>query len=162
LTESDHVGFVVPDLEEAIRFFVEVIGATVLFRLGPYQGDDEDGRNWMSEQLRIPPGSTLNAVLLRLTDNLGLELYEIDAAEQGVTHVPAYELGAPHLSFRVSDFDAAYEYLRQLDGITLHGEPQTPDEGHLAGMRWLHFETPWGLVLEIDEWPVSPYGREQA
>jgi hypothetical protein len=27
-------------------------------------------------------------------------------------------------------------------------------------MRWLHFETSWGLVLEIDEWPTPPYGEE--
>jgi catechol 2,3-dioxygenase-like lactoylglutathione lyase family enzyme len=162
LIKADHVGFVVPDLHEAVTFFVDVIGASVVFMLGPYEAEDEDdGKNWMYEQLRVHPRSTLNAALLRLTPELGLELYEIDAPDQRTEHVRPYDIGAPHLSFRVKDFDAAYRYLRQVDGITIHGEPQAPEDGELAGMRWLHFETPWGLVLEIDEWPVSPYGDEE-
>ncbi len=155
LIKADHVGFVVPDLDEAVRFFVDVFGASVVFRLGPFA--DDPGESWMYEQLRVHPESTLNAALLALTPNLGLEFYEIDAPDQRPEHVRPHDIGAPHLSFRVGDFDAAYAYLQQVDGITLHGEPQAPDEGDLAGMRWLHFETPWGLVLEIDEWPLSPY-----
>jgi hypothetical protein len=114
----------------------------------------------MYEQLRTHPQSTLRAVLLRLTPHVGLELYEIDAPDQREEHVRAYDIGAPHLSFCVEDFDAAYAYLQQVDGVTIHGEPVAPEEGHLAGMRWLHFETPWGLVLEIDEWPTSPYEQK--
>lgn len=163
LVKTDHVGFVVPDLQDAVSFFVDVIGASVVFMLGPYEAEDEDGgTNWMYDQLRLHPRSTLHAALLRLTPELGLELYEVDAPGQRSDHVRAYDIGAPHLAFRVDDFDAAYAYLQKADGITIHGEPQAPDDGELAGMRWLHFETPWGLVLEIDEWPASPYGAEDA
>lgn len=161
LIKADHVGFVVPDLDEAVAFFEDVLGAVLLFRLGPYEGeDDADGANWMHDQLRVHPRSRLDAALLRLTPQLGLELYEIAAPDQRTEHVRPYDVGAPHLSFRVADFDAAYAYLQGVEGVTLHGEPQAPQDGELAGMRWLHFETRWGLVLEIDEWPVSPYGDE--
>jgi catechol 2,3-dioxygenase-like lactoylglutathione lyase family enzyme len=170
MMKADHVGFVVPDLRQAVDFFVDVLGAKIVFMLGPF--DDEDaappgqalpaGQSWMYEQMRIAPGSRLNAALLRLTPELGLEFYEIDSPQQRTEHVRAFDVGAPHLSFRVRDLDAAVAYLRTVPGVVLHGEPQAPDEGDLAGMRWIHFETPWGLVLEVDEWPVSPYGDEPA
>jgi catechol 2,3-dioxygenase-like lactoylglutathione lyase family enzyme len=161
LMRTDHVGFVVPDIDEAIRFFVDVLGAELLFELGPYSvqdGNTDEG--WMYKQLRLHPKSRLKAALLALTPGLGLELYEIDAPDQQSDHVRPYDMGAGHLAFRVADFDAALDYLRQVDGVTIHGETQSPDDGHLAGMRWLHFETSWGLVLEIDEWPRSPYPDE--
>jgi len=162
LIRSDHVGFVVPELDEAISFFVDVIGARLLFKLGPYGCAEGVDRDWMYDQLRVHRDATLRAALLSLTPNLGLELYEIEAPDQQREHVRAYDVGAPHLSFRVEDFDAAYAYLQQVNGVTIHGEPQSPEDGELAGMRWLHFETPWGLVLEIDEWPTPPYGDESS
>lgn len=159
VTAVDHICFTVPDLEEAIGFFEEVIGARVVFRrLGPFSAKGEaDGGNWMYEQLRVPPDGTLYAALLALGPDQGVELYEVDARDQHTDHVRPHDIGAPHLAFRVQDFDAACEALLQEERVTVHGEPQAPDEGPLAGMRWVHFETPWGLVLEIDEWPASPY-----
>ncbi len=159
VTAVDHICFTVPDLDAAIAFFEEVIGAHVVYRrLGPFSAETEaDGRNWMYEQLRVPPDSTLHAALLRLGTDQGIELYEVDAPDQRTDHVRPHDIGAPHLALRVADFDAAYASLLEEDRITVHGEVQAPDEGPLAGMRWVHFETPWGLVLEIDEWPVSPY-----
>lgn len=158
VTAVDHVCFTVPDLDQGISFFEEVIGARLVVRLGPFSAEDEpDGRNWMYEQLRVHPSATLHAALLTLGGDQGIELYEVDAPDQRTDHVRPHDIGAPHLSFRVADFDAAYETLLAEERVTIHGEPQAPDEGPLAGMRWLHFETPWGLVLEIDEWPVSPY-----
>ena len=142
-------------------FFVDVIGARLISRLGPFgEGCPVGDAEWMHAQLRMHPKSILTAALLRLTDDVGLELYEVSAPDQIIDHVRAYDIGAPHLSFRVNDFDAAIAYLRTVDGVVLHGEPQAPDEGVLAGLRWLHFETPWGLVLEIDQWPEPLYGKE--
>ncbi len=159
VTAIDHICFTVPDLEQATVFFEEVIGARAVFRrLGPFSADDEPGgRNWMHEQLRMPPDGTLHAAILALGPDQGIELYEVDTPDQHTDHVRPQDVGAPHLSFRVRDFDAAYEALLGEERVTLHGEPQAADEGPLAGLRWVHFETPWGLVLEIDEWPASPY-----
>jgi catechol 2,3-dioxygenase-like lactoylglutathione lyase family enzyme len=43
LAGTDHVGFTVPDLEVATRFFVDVIGCVQVFEIGPLQSDDD----WM-------------------------------------------------------------------------------------------------------------------
>jgi catechol 2,3-dioxygenase-like lactoylglutathione lyase family enzyme len=36
----DHVGFTVPDLDEAERFLVDVLGAEPIYTLGAKQSDD--------------------------------------------------------------------------------------------------------------------------
>ena len=41
LAGSDHIGFTVPDIEEATRFFVDVIGCEVAFEIGPFVADDD-------------------------------------------------------------------------------------------------------------------------
>jgi catechol 2,3-dioxygenase-like lactoylglutathione lyase family enzyme len=43
LAGTDHVGFTVPDLEAATRFFVDVIGCVQVFEIDPLQSDDD----WM-------------------------------------------------------------------------------------------------------------------
>jgi catechol 2,3-dioxygenase-like lactoylglutathione lyase family enzyme len=50
LRGTDHIGFTVPDLDEADRFFVEVIGAERVYSPGPFEHHHDD---WMLEHLRV-------------------------------------------------------------------------------------------------------------
>jgi len=52
LAGTDHVGFTVPDLEAATRFFVDVIGCVLVFEVGPFQSDDD----WMQAHLGVDRG----------------------------------------------------------------------------------------------------------
>lgn len=40
---ADHFGFTVPDLREAVEFFEDIIGAEVVYEIGPFESED----NWM-------------------------------------------------------------------------------------------------------------------
>ena len=51
LVGTEHIGFTVPDLDEAERFFVDVIGCEVVYSLGPFVHEDD----WMSEHLNVQP-----------------------------------------------------------------------------------------------------------
>src|SRR2546423_14347703 len=55
LTGLDHVGFTVPDLEEARRFLVDVLGCEYLYCLGPFERDGE----WMASQLNVDPDARM-------------------------------------------------------------------------------------------------------
>ena len=48
LRGTDHIGFTVPDLDEADRFFTGVLGCTRVYSLGPFVHEDDD---WMTEHL---------------------------------------------------------------------------------------------------------------
>ena len=52
LRRLDHIGFTVPDLDEAPRFLVDVLGCEYLYSLGPFRDDDGD---WMA---RAPQRAT--------------------------------------------------------------------------------------------------------
>jgi hypothetical protein len=49
LAGTDHVGFTVPDIEAATRFFGDVIGCTLVFEIGPFKSDDD----WMRTQVGV-------------------------------------------------------------------------------------------------------------
>ena len=55
LAGTDHVGFTVPDIEAATRFFVAVIGCELVFEIGPFKSDDD----WMQAQLGVDPRAVI-------------------------------------------------------------------------------------------------------
>lgn len=142
----EHVAFTVPDLDEAIAFFVDVLGAEELYRVGPFA--DPDGE-WMKVQLDVHPRAACNVAHLRLGPSLNLELFSWSAADQETGHPRASDVGAAHLAIYVEDMETAAAYLAEQAGVTLLGEIQTIEEGPSAGYRWLVFTSPWGLTLEI-------------
>jgi len=56
LRRFDHVGFTVPDIEEAHGFLVDVLGCEYLYSLGPFAHDDSD---WMAEHLNVHPRAAM-------------------------------------------------------------------------------------------------------
>ncbi|TIU39076.1 MAG: VOC family protein, partial [Mesorhizobium sp.] len=51
LRGTDHIGFTVPDLDEAVYFFVEIIGCEPFYELGAFQSDGD----WMQTHLNVHP-----------------------------------------------------------------------------------------------------------
>jgi hypothetical protein len=51
LRGTEHVGFTVPDLEQATSSFVGVIGCEYMFELGPFVAEDD----WMTKHLNVHP-----------------------------------------------------------------------------------------------------------
>jgi len=65
LRRLDHVGFTVPDLDEAVRFFVQALGAQELFR--STRGPEPE---FMPEHFAVPEDARLTLAMLRLPPNL--------------------------------------------------------------------------------------------
>lgn len=151
----EHVAFTVPDLGEAIGFFVDVLGAEELYRVGPFSDPEGD---WMTVQLGVHPRAACEVAHLRLGPNLNLELFAWEAPDRSAEAPKPSDAGAAHLAFFVDDMAAAAEYLAGQPGVRLLGEIQTIADGPSAGYEWLAFQAPWGLALEIMSRPASlPY-----
>lgn len=140
----DHVALTVPDLESASRFFVAHLGASLLYAEGPIKRGQ-----WMREHLNVHPDASCRVALLRWGPTCNLELFEYRSPDQNTAYPRNSDLGGHHLALRVDDIDAAYTYLRTVDGVSCQGTPQLIDDGPIAGSRWLYFTTPWGLQLEL-------------
>src|ERR1700730_9452410 len=95
----DHFAITVPDLDQAIQFFVEVLGCEMVYKLGPTQ--DTEG-SWMQERLNVHPRATLHFVMLRCGPNINLEVYEYSAPDQRRELPRNCDWGASHMAFYVA------------------------------------------------------------
>ena len=145
LRRLDHVGFTVPDLEEAHRFLVDVLGCEYLYSLGPFAHDDSE---WMSEHLDVHPRAVMvENRWFRCGEQAVLEVFHYSSPDQQVVRPRNSDVGGHHLAFYVDDLDAAVEHLRKA-GVRVLAGP-TASRGPAEGNRWIYFLAPWGMQMEL-------------
>lgn len=90
----DHVGITVPDLNTAIQFFENALGADLLWKVGPFE--------------ETPTGVKIRSVhlaMLRLGPNINIELMSFDADAQQRTMPSNIDYGATHIALILSTPD---------------------------------------------------------
>ncbi|WP_448809767.1 VOC family protein [Agromyces bauzanensis] len=148
LRGTEHIGFTVPDLEAAHRFFVDVIGCEYVYTLGPFEHDDD----WMAEHLNVHPRSVMRELrFFRCKHGPNFEVFQWEPADGQRDQPRNSDLGGHHLAFYVDDLDAAVAYLRE-QGVRVLGEP-TASRNASEGQRWVYFLSPWGMQLELVSFP---------
>ena len=160
LQRADHLGLTVPDLEEAVRFYTQVIGGAELYRLGPFDAAElptmPDGRDWTEAHVNVP-GARLRFAVVSIGD-FKLELFEYEKPEDARTTPPRnQDVGGHHLSLKVADLAEATAFLRHR-GVRLM-EPIEIDEGPAAGLRGNYFLDPFGNHVELVEYDRLGYMR---
>lgn len=144
----DHIGVTVPDLDEAERFFVDVLGAEVIYTLGAKQADDD----WMQVTLGVHPRTVIREIrFLRLGTGSNLELFQYDVADTQAPEPRNSDIGGHHLAIYVDDLDSALAHLRAHD-VEIMGEPVTSKQS-AEGQRWAYFRSPWGMQFELVSYP---------
>src|SRR3954465_11926194 len=149
LRKLDHVGFTVPDLDEAQHFRVGVLGCEYLYSLGPFRHDDSD---WMAARLNVHPRAEMvENRWFRLGDQAVLEVFHYSSPDQRDVMPRNSDVGGHHVALYVDDLDAAIAHLRERGGRVL-GEP-TASAGAHEGQRWVYFLAPWGMQFELVSYP---------
>jgi catechol 2,3-dioxygenase-like lactoylglutathione lyase family enzyme len=121
----EQVAIIVDDYDDAIRFFVDVLGFE-LVEDAPSLTNDGRPKRWVVVR---PPGAT-TALLVARADG-----------EQQARAVGDQFAGRVGLFLRVEDFDAAYDRMRQA-GVEFVTEPRPEPYGQVAvfidvaGNRW--------------------------
>ena len=150
LRGQDHVGLTVPDLAEAIRFFVDVIGCTLVTRFGPFR---DDTGSFMADALNVHPRAVVHEIaLLRCGMGSNIELFQYSAPDQRTEPPKNSDIGGHHLAFYVDDIAAAVEYLKSC-GVQVLAGPVPVTEGPAAGQTINYFLAPWCLQLELISYP---------
>ena len=148
LRRLDHIGFTVPDLDEAEHFLVDILGAQRIYHLGPFERDD----NWMADHLGVHPRTVMRELrFYRLGHGPNLEVFQYEAADGQAAQPRNSDIGGHHLAFYVDDLDSAVAYLHE-QGIRVLGAP-TASRNASEGQRWVYFLTPWGMQLELVSYP---------
>ena len=147
LRRVDHIGFTVPDLDQAHRFLVDVLGFEYLYSLGPFKHDDD----WMATHLAVHPRAEMNNRFYRCSGETLLEVFEYDAPDQRTTQPRNSDIGGHHVAMYVDDLDAAVAHL-QAAGVEVFAGP-TASKGPGEGNRWIYFLSPWGMQFELVSYP---------
>lgn len=160
----DHVGVTVPNLEEAVSFYIGTFGGRVLYRMGPLDSREmpRDGEaDWTASYIDVPDARVKFAGV-QLAGSLVMEIYEYERPRSVTASAPANsDLGGHHIALRVDDVDAAAEHLRARGCRMMRGPIVVPG-GPLFGSRSWYFADPWGNYFEIMEYERMAFMDESS
>ena len=149
----DHAGIVVRDLEEAVSFFINVLGADLLFRTPAASG--------LESKEEAPEGTDVKVAFLRFGPNANIELLEFSGPASDGRLPRVSDNGAIHIALWVEDVTVAADYLRAQPGVEIVGEVGKPSNGPDSGATWVYVRTPFGLHVELVNRPARmPYEGE--
>lgn len=146
----EHVGITVPSLEEATKYFADVLGAVFVYDVlkEPDSGSD------LELTLGVPKGSVVRQVrLLRLGDGANIELFEYTADGQRVPNRPC-DFGLQHFAVYVDDIEAVAERVHKHGGKVLNEIKPLPDLDGGENNKFVYTNLPWGGTMELISMPT--------
>lgn len=142
----EHIGFTVPDINEACDFFEKILGAETLYTAATNFRADGD---WMKVHLNVDPRCVIKEFrYMRCGNGTNLEVFQYEAPDQNKAPPKNSDIGGHHLAFYVDDMDEAVAFLKK-NGVKVLGEPTSYTSGPNIGLTWCYFMAPWGQQLEI-------------
>ena len=135
-----HAAISTPDLERALGFYRDLLGAEVVTDFEWPAGLE------VADRIVGLQGSSARAVMLRL-GNAMIELFEFHSPtpQAGDPERPVCNHGITHICLDVTDIDAEYERLREA-GMRFNCPPQD-----LGAVRSTYGRDPDGNVIELQE-----------
>jgi catechol 2,3-dioxygenase-like lactoylglutathione lyase family enzyme len=150
LRGHDHTGVTVPDMAQAVDFFVNVLGCKQVMSFGPFA--DENG-NFMKDLLNVNPRAVIHQITqVRCGYGSNIELFQYSSPDQKDATAKNSDIGGFHIAFYVDDIDAAKTYLDGKGVRTFYG-PFRVTQGPAAGQGIFYFLSPWGLQMEMISYP---------
>lgn len=131
----DHYGYVVPDLDQAVAFFTDVLGFELLSLHDPIAFADNSFARWYD----VHPRASVRFAFLRYAGAI-IELAEWQTPDQNTVVPSNSDLGGRHIAIAVTDVDAAMAYLKAQPGVTVFER---------SVWNFVYFTTPWGMTLQI-------------
>ncbi|MCP2029828.1 catechol 2,3-dioxygenase-like lactoylglutathione lyase family enzyme [Flavobacterium sp. HSC-32F16] len=144
----DHVGINVPDLNQAIPFFSDVLGFKPVTQLGPIPLD----AGWKEANHINPATGAVTIKMINAGTGASIEVFSYANNKGSKVHPNSDDIGASHIAFYTSDINESVKYLKS-KGVKVLGEPFLTPSGDTAGESWVYFETPWGSKMELVSYP---------
>jgi len=145
----DHVGFTVPDMDQALDFFVNIMGFKVITEIGPLNFDAA----W-KKRYHIRQNAELEKiVMIRAGVGSSIELFQYKSPDRDTNRPLGDDVGWYHLGFYTDDIYGSVAYLKS-KGIEIMNDPITVAEGAPnTGETWVYVRTPWGMLIELVNYP---------
>ena len=138
-----HTGFVVRDIEQAVKFYSDVLGMRIAGRT------EREGE--FVEQVLAFPGAHIKGGFVDMGEGHQLELIQYLSPASGENNLNRNDLGASHLAFFVDVLDKFYEDTSQ-KGIKYNNPPASMfDESGKLSRKAAYAQDPDGNWLEFVE-----------
>lgn len=126
----DHVGIAVKNLEEAIRFYTEILGLKM-------------------EQIEVVEDQKVKVAFIPIGDT-EIELLESTDPEGPIAkYIEKKGEGIQHIAYRVDDIDKALEDMRQKGIRLIDQQPRYGAGG--ARIAFLHPKSTYGVLVELSQ-----------
>jgi len=135
-TVIDHVGFAVPDLGQAIDFFIDVLGFRVETQFDPVC---DPGDDYMSRTFDIHPRSAYRGAFIITRAGQRIELTQWETRNQDKHVAGLADMSSRHIAFSVDDLEQSAEYLARQSGV---------DVFDISPHGFFYFRTSWGMYLQ--------------
>lgn len=150
LRGHDHTGITVPDMAQAVDFFVNVLGCQQAMSFGPFS---DDKGTFMQDLLNVNPRAVIEQITqIRCGYGSNIELFQYSSPDQENAIPRNSDVGGYHIALYVDDIQAAKDYLDG-KGIKTFMGPLPIDQGPAAGQSIFYFLAPWGLQMEAISYP---------
>ncbi|WP_303317179.1 VOC family protein [Flavivirga abyssicola] len=153
LIKKDHIGIVVPDMTEAINFFKKFFNAKIIGKANNFSSDDD----WMKEHLNVNPRAVIEKLtLIQLFDDSIIELFQYTSPDQKKEVSKNSDYSGYHIAFEVNDIEESVSFLKRNNikvcGSYTYNNPSLKNiSGALKGVKWIYFESPWGMTFELTQ-----------
>ena len=145
LVGMDHVGITVPDIDEAVAWFENVMGCVAPLTFGPFSG--------VQDLLDVDPQAVIHQItMVRCGRSANIELFDYSAPNQRTDFPKNSDWAGHHIAFYVTDIDTAVQYMVAHGAQKFLG-PLPVTEGPAAGQSINYFRTPFGTYIELISYP---------
>ena len=146
----NHIGITVPDMDQAVTFFRDILGCQKAMSFGPFR--DDEG-TFIQDLLNVHPRAVVNQItMMRCGNGSNIEIFDYSSPDQKDAIPRNSDIGGHHIGFYFDDIAAVKAYFDDKGIRTLLG-PLPVQEGPAAGQTILYFFAPWGLQLEAISFP---------
>jgi catechol 2,3-dioxygenase-like lactoylglutathione lyase family enzyme len=143
----DHTGITVSSLDEALDFWVNVLGFQHLYTW------KFDNSPFIEKLVGVPAA----ALCIAMVEGFGhrIELLEYHApADRKIIKPRACDVGSVHLGLYVENIDAAIQRAAEAGWIAV-APPQTVEDDDRKGMRLIYLHGPDGVTIEFMQNPTA-------
>ena len=150
LVGMDHVGITVPDINNAVEWFEDVMGAAAPLTFGPFPAGP-----FVASVVDVAQTASIDRItMLRIGHSANIELFQYTAPEGQRHDMPKNsDWTGHHVAFYVTDIAAAIEYMVEKGVRRMPAGPFTLTQGPAAGQTIQYFQTPWGSYIEFISYP---------
>lgn len=142
-----HIGITVPNIEEAVKFYTEVLGVYIIMEPTVVEEENNTAIGQMCIDVFGEGWQTFKIAHLSTGDRIGIELFEFKESRENKPQFEPFKTGLFHFSIQDPDVEGLVQKI-----VASGGKQRMPIREYYPTekpYRMCYVEDPFGVVFEI-------------